>query len=306
MPRTPLASGFICENNNQEYDRAIFKAVDALEEIRNKGSEIFTKLNAIEREGDYAFLVQMFYLRKMIEIIDSISVLTKAKVGSDSLLRTFFECVVYITHLYEKETYNRSLAYIYTLAVQKEFTNDRFNVTTASGKETLSALKKENKSTLLDEYVPYTEAANAGLQALRTKREFKDIEREYNRVKASLNQHPKQKGKRPEWYYLFDGSKCFKDLCFKLGFKGRYMIMYEMLSEATHAQDIIRYKVVGDEFHYDLFRNTQDYITTVNNVFLMSFEIFKSYSEELSQNEQDDYLKWAEWFGKIYKSVLLS
>jgi hypothetical protein len=251
------------------------------------------------QEVDYAFLVQSLYLRKLIELIDSIGILTKAKADSDSLLRTFFECVVYITHLYEKETYNRSLAFIYSQAVEIEYSNNKFNINTSSGKETLSALREEGKATLLNEYVPHIEAANLGLQFIRSKREFKEIEREYNKVKI-------KNGKRPEWYHLFDGSKCFKDLSCKLGFKGKYIFLFGMLSKAVHAQDIIRYKIIGDEFKYELLHNTNEYITTVNHVYLMSHKIFETYTRKLPPTEQENFSKWSIWFSLKYQKVLVT
>lgn len=306
MPITPIANGFFSDERDEEYENIIALAVDAIEEIRNKGSQIFNQIQKTENAVGYAFLVQSFYFRKLIEIIDTISILTKAKANCDSLLRTYFECIVYITHLYEKETDKRSLGFIYTLAVEKEFSNNKFNITTPSGKETLSALKKEGKSTLLDEYVPYTESVHIGLQSLRAIREFKEIEKEYNKTKLLVNKHPKQNGKRPEWYHLFDGSRCFKDLCFKLGFGGRYLIMFETLSQATHAHDIIQFNVVDGNAMYSLLRNTKDYVTTVNFIFLSSLKIFETYSKKLSLDEQNDYLSWAKWFGKEYQKVLVS
>jgi hypothetical protein len=179
-------------------------------------------------------------LRHLLDLVDSIAILV-AQGSADTakiLLRAAFECNMSLEYIFEKDTTQRSLAYMVTDLINQIKVLKKFNPDTIEGTTFNNVL---NQETTLD---MKSVAEKFDLQKLILEKEsiflkphFVPIYEEYQRLKGAT------KIKRPSWHQFFDGPTNIISLAKYLKKEAMYELLYRQWSGAVHGSDVYLGKI---------------------------------------------------------------
>ena len=210
---------------------------DIIIEVRNFGSHVLKQSSDASSGGHEVYPLFMLF-RNVLELIDAIALLMKESSIEPCkvLLRTFFENLLSIEYMTEKETEKRALCFLVWHIHKKIKKLRKLDQSLPEGKQYLS---KKNKDRLVNKAnLDWIE----GIPDIIKKYEknlksplYTEIEKEYQETQTKM--------KNPHWYSLFDGPRNLEMMADKLHLSGVYEEFYRHWSESIHGTDIFRGKV---------------------------------------------------------------
>jgi hypothetical protein len=205
-----------------------------IDEIVNFGSTILVNTSN-KNIDEYLKITVIAFLRNILEILDSISLLLKNSSVSpcDILLRTLLESYLYLKYILQSEPEKKALAYYYCESQNLIRSNEKVDPTSQSGKEFFKKLQNDE---LLKNIMPIQldyQNQISDMKNTLAKNEFKVIEIEYKHLK-------KIKKGNPKWYSLFSGPDRIETLADRVNLSGIYEIFYRVFSKSTHSSDLYR------------------------------------------------------------------
>lgn len=244
---------------------------DTLEEFVNFGSHILAWDDNPITKGEENIAPTMLF-RHFLDLIDSISVLARKSCGDTSklLIRGALEAMLGIEYLFEKNTFDRALAFLVIDTINQIKTLKKLNSKTKEGKELNKIIEDEsiimggfklNPELDLDDEIVRKES-------VLSQPKFQNAMNEYNQLKS-------KKEKNPKWYRLFDGPKNIEELAMRLKRRSIYELLYRKWSGPVHGSDIFLGRLVpNEEKGVDIVQLR--YVRDLQEV--IRFSMIKSYS----------------------------
>lgn len=261
-----------------------------IDELVNFGSLIvkwYIEEKAIKDED----LPALLFLRNFIEQIDAISILI-AKSGVEpckTLLRTGVENLLYLEYLTEKETYNRSMAFLVWNCVNNNKNLERLDSSSEKYKN-IEALYLKDK--LMKDAKPASFPLAAHLLSIG---EAMLVSPKYMPIKAEYDLTRKKLKNNMSWYSLFDGPRNIKELAEKLNHFVLYDSAFRNYSASTHGVDILQGKLKG-ETNEDLgllqIRSPQNAQNIVQFCFNFCFMVYSNFIEKILPEKNNEYKEW--------------
>lgn len=264
---------------------------DSIEEVVNFGSNILFWDDHPKSNGEENVPPTMLF-RHFLDVIDSISILVRQATGDPPkiLARAAMEVMLYLEYLFEKDTYNRSMAFLVADFIKLIKTVKSLNPTTAEGKAVYKVFREESllsklnniDTTELDDFVKSKES-------LLTMPQFAGAYNEYERLRLKGEKNIK-------WHRFYDGPSTIEGLAKHLKEWSLYQIMYRKWSGSVHGSDIYLGKVMSteDEGRVDIvqLRFIKDVQEVVGYVLIMSFKVFRLFIENRVPQKKDEYIAW--------------
>ena len=261
-----------------------------IDQLVNFGSNIIA-WDMEKKDGGDEDLPPILFLRNFIEEIDAISILVrKSSIDScNNLLRTALENFFSVCYIIEKDSEQRSMAFLVCNAL-----NHRKNLEKADGKS--EEFKRITKIYKKDKLVGKTNPiiipnANDHLknnQELLELPKYKPVKDEFDRTKQKLK-------RKPAWYSLFEGPTNLEILADKLGYPAIYEILYRGWSNSVHGADIIQGKISGtvdnraEIFQIRLPKSAQ---SVTQQCFNLSIMLYKEYLQKRIPDRVKDFGDW--------------
>ena len=258
------------------------------------------KWQADKMQSGDQHLVPILFFRNILELADAISILIKNSSVDPAkpLLRTLLENSFGLEYLLEKDKKNRALSYNVWIAHKDLKFYEKLNKSTQSGKQLSNEINK-------DKYVKELSSNNSILELGKRNSEellklplYEAIEQEYQRTNAIK--------KNPMWYSLFDGPRDIEQLAKRLNHHTSYEIVYRILSDSVHANDILKNKLAPnkngqtDIIQIRFPKDAQNITVHTLNFLLLTYINF--YQKELP-NKKADFSNWYNEFGKVYREL---
>ncbi len=278
---------FITRKLDPEPQVILTRFSDELSEFVNFGSIIINweAEKSIIKDED---LPAILFLRNFIEQVDAISVLmlTSSIEPCKILLRTVVENLLYIEYLLEKDTYNRSMAFLVWNTITNNKNIERLDENSEAYKKVQLVYSKDKFMKSHKPLVhPYASKLLAIGEQILSQPKYQAITFEYERTKTKLKKN------NLFWYSLFDGPKNIKELAEQLNHHNLYDGYFRNFSAATHGTDIIQGKLVGKN-NNDLGilqirspANAQSIAQSCSNFCSVVFSIFVKMRIPEKQNE---------------------
>lgn len=264
---------------------------DLLDETVNFGSHILTWDIHPKTSGEENVPPTMLF-RHYLDILDSISILVRQGTGDTPkiLLRAAFEVMLYIEYLFEKDTYDRSMAFIIADTLNQMRVAKKLDPKTEGGKDLYKTFKEENLLTNLN--ITDTSELDdflASKERLLNMPQFTKAYKEFQRIK-------KQREGTPKWYRYFNGPKNIEGLAKYLNQKTMYEILYRKWSGAVHGSDIYLGKISSteEEGRVDIvqIRFIKDLQEVASYSLTLSLKVFRLFILNRIPNKQNELTKW--------------
>jgi len=185
-------------------------------------------------------LMVMVLLRHVCEQIDAVAVLAASGCAEPCKghLRSTFEAMLGIEHILEKDSEKRGMAYQLAHAHREVALCNELDPNEQVGKQLRAELANDPLWVGMQLPPPQPKLL-AKWGGMFVKPEWVPIEEEWQKLK-------KAKGRKPEWYALFDGQDNIQNLATHFTHVGMYKFLYRHWSNATHAGDCLS-KVYGQK-----------------------------------------------------------
>ncbi|MGO9061185.1 MAG: DUF5677 domain-containing protein [Candidatus Binataceae bacterium] len=202
----------------------------------NHGLGLFARCS-IRPEGHDENLAILLVYRHILEMLDSVNIqITECAPAPATLqLRAIFEALLTLEYLTEDKsrTKARANAYLYEVEIQRKHFYHSHDPSTPEGKHLLDLMSDDP---YLKEWKPEDVAALVPrlkqIDAVLALPSFKEIAQEYARTK-------KVRGRKPEWYGLYNGPRDLEKLAKHLKRGSAYALLYKEWSERIHGGDAI-------------------------------------------------------------------
>ena len=215
---------------------------EILQECVNYGTWVLKWIIEKEEKGDES-LPPILFLRNLLEIIDSVSILMSHSSIEPGkiLLRSALETYFYLEYLFECDTNNRSIAYLVWNTHNINITLTRFDSQSEVGKNIAAKLKNDKFISSVEAFIPKEiienqKKNNASLLNLPL----------YKKVNSKYLLLRKNRGKNINWYSILDGPSNLADLAKKSSLYSFYEVIYRLWSNSVHGTDIIQGKIVPE------------------------------------------------------------
>ena len=263
---------------------------DLLDECVNFGSHILGWNVNPKTKGEENVPPTMLF-RHYLDILDSISILARKGTGDTPkiLVRAALELMLYLEYLFEKDTYDRSMAFIVADTLNLIKVVKKLDPKTQEGEALYKTFEKESflknlnisDTSELDNFIDSKER-------LLKMPQFSKAFRESQRLKARHERFPK-------WYSYFNGPKNIEELAKHLNQKTFYEILYRKWSGAVHGSDIYLGKLsLTQEGNVEIFqiRFIKDLQEVVAYSLLLSIKTFRLFILNRAPEKQNDFRNW--------------
>lgn len=298
MPRkTPPVEHFIPRQTNSEIQPLLDLFSELLEELVNFGSHIFSWDAKPATKGEENLPPTMLF-RHYLDLLDSLSILAKQACGDPMkiLVRGLFETKLFIDYLFEKDSYQRALAYVY-LDVQSQIkTLTLLNPLSPRGKELRKTLHREGLSSNLKIKKSFSfvdEIAN--LETVISESKYQNIHVEYQELKQSKS--------KITWYSLFGGPKTVELLAAYLGVKSQYDLLYRTWSETVHALGVHQGKISSmpdGTVGITQLRDPRHVQMLTHYCMTFTFGVFKTYIYARIPDKAEMFHQWYGGLREVY------
>ena len=251
-----------------------------------------------KREGD-EHLPPVLFLRNIIELLDSISILIKNSSidPCKPLLRSLLENTFGLLYMLEKDTDQRSLSYFVWHTHKNLKFYEKLNSSTQSGKQFKKELEKDKLLPSHDDFFdkPVLSVAKKNAEDLLQLPKYRPIEIEYQNKSATK--------KNPSWYSLFNGPDNIELLAKYLNLHASYEILYRGFSGNVHATNIFQKKIVPNadgSIAIVQIRYPGDAQSVTQNTLNIALIAYKSYLDSRLPERIQDYQNWYMEFRKPY------
>ncbi|MFD1314242.1 DUF5677 domain-containing protein [Namhaeicola litoreus] len=291
----------------RKTDQILQLALDAysssIDEVVNFGTHIILWDYKKKRDGKDNHIPTLF-LRNIIEIGDSISILIKSssidpsKILIRSLLENFFQ----LLYMLEKDEKERAQCFMIYKAVNDLKYYKKFISSDPSSKGLFSKLEKDQSdfdiTNLLDrdDFIKAIESKSSILK----KPEFKDVYEEYLRTKKIGN------GRNPNWYSLYDGPKNIEQLSTHLRRVYYYEFFYRSFSQNVHISDLFKgLALVGiDKAQMIQIRDFEDCHTVFIATNKILLALFIEYVQKRIPERNQEFRFWFNSFYPEYDKLV--
>jgi len=230
--------------------------------------------------------------RHLFELIDAISILVKLSCIDPCkiLLRASFESLLTIEYIFEENTEQRAMDFMFWYKHQELKIYKRWDPGDHLYIQFRELLK--NDKVLCNwkppEFPQIKEEMNKREKTLQ-RPEFSESRKEYQRLK-------KQKKGGPNWWFsLHGGPESIKRLANQLNRPAQYLMLYRQWSSAIHGTDIIRNKIGVDEFGRTFISqirrpNDSQFVTLLAINFAAT--AIRKFVEHFIPHKRDELEKW--------------
>lgn len=249
-----------------------------LEEAVNFGSNVMDWDKYPKIDGDHNVPPTML-LRHFLDLIDSISILTYKGSGDTMKLqaRAALEIVLYMEYLFEKDTINRSMAFLVEDSIRLIKATKKLIPNNEAGKAQHKKFEAEGVLAGIRSMKDFSEAENfiQSKERLLAMPQYKKAHDEYKRLI--------RKGERnPKWYRYFNGPKNIEELAAYLKQGTLYDLIYRQWSGSVHGSDIYLGRLSSNSegiIHITQIRFIKDVQEVVTWALMLSIKMFKAYIE---------------------------
>lgn len=274
----------IIENSLKENLENCF---NNLQQIVNFGAHLF-KWHIEKVEGTDEKLATILFIRNIIEIVDSISILIKNSSIDQCkiLLRTLIESYFSFEYLLTNETDKRSMAFLaWRLNKDVEYYR-KFESNSKDNIELKEEIKKNNefweKFINLDK-PEMTKRISEIENTLNNNLLYFEANKEYHRTKHK------------EWYNMYNGPKNFFELSKDLNQNSIYKIFYTYLSDSAHGSDILRGIIEIDyngTTRVNQIRLGKNYQEMTLNTIIISLLAFDCFIKTVLPEKEELFREW--------------
>ena len=226
--------------DNPELEKLLVKFSETIGEIVDLGAQILY-WDANRKVGDDTDIPILLTLRNFLELLDTISILIKSSSIDPCkiILRSLLETSMGIEYLLEKDTENRSMAFLVWHAKNELKFYRKLKPGLQQHKEFQNSISKDK---IIGNYklpnIPILDHAINNLENLLENASYKKAVDEYDNLRSKNE-------KNPPWYRLFGGPKNIQGLAEYLRLTAFYDVFFRYYSGTVHGTDIIKGKVSG-------------------------------------------------------------
>lgn len=263
---------------------------DTLEEVVNFGSHLLIWDDNPKTQGEENVAPTMLY-RHFLDLIDSLSILIRHSCGDTSklLIRGALEVVFAIEYLFEKDTHDRSMAFLVVDILSQIKTIKKYNSRTKEGEQLYKIFEEEKLITdikLEEEF--NLEQSIADKESVLRLPQFQKAYKEYERLK--------RKGERDiKWYRFFNGPRNIQELAKYLKKGTFYELLYRKWSGATHGSDIYLGKLTPNdtgEVSIVQLRFVRDVQEIAKYSMILSLMVMRLFIANRIPNRRKDLMDW--------------
>lgn len=288
MYKTPPVENFINRNNdNHQLNNYLKELSQLIEEYINFGSNLF-KWSLDKYPITEENLPIILLVRHIIEILDGLSILVEKSSIEPSkiLLRGSLESYFLLEFIFENNTSNRCLAFLYFYALNNKRKYERFDISTNEGRAFETALRNDKllkgSVSLLNN--PFR-AEIENLNSLLNLSKFHSVVEE---IKSYRRHH---KNKPPKsWYELFGGSNNMQEISKIIRQDGLYKLFYKDWSDKVHGTDILKGNFSSDGIHQIRFPSDAESVTFMCCTIL--HKTYNSFVENYIPEKRPDLKTW--------------
>ncbi|WP_155990256.1 DUF5677 domain-containing protein [Terrimonas ferruginea] len=263
---------------------------DLLNEFVNFGSHVIDWDKSPVTNGPENIAPTMLF-RHFLDLIDSISILSRNSCGDTSklLVRGALETFFGIQYLFDGNTHDKAMAFLYVETLNEIKTLKKMNSATPEGQ----AFKK----ILDDEKMLSGYSINPAIilhKAIQDKEkvlllpEFSNAHNEFLQLKSN-------KVKNPIWYRFFNGPQNIRELAIHLRQQTMYELLYRKWSGAVHGSDIFLGKVTSDQaggVEIVQLRYIKDVQEIVKYSLSLCIKVFQVYIDNRIPTRKSDFVNW--------------
>lgn len=276
---------------------------DIIDEIVNYGTHIL--LWDIEKNGNTKDNnIPSLFLRNMIELSDSISVLNKNSLIDPAKiqLRTLIENHFGLLYMIEKNEKQRALSFMVWRAKKDLKYYKQLISSNPSSKSLISKIKKTDINFDVSKYFDKSETKQVieSKVELLKREPFKEVHQEYLRTIRKI------KNNNPNWYSLFNGPKNFLELSNYLNKAVIYEFQYRKFSENVHVTGVLKGFAHSGYNEAQLiqtrdFEHCKDvFISTISNL----LECYNQYLLKRLPDKRNEFIVWYKVFKIDYDKVV--
>jgi hypothetical protein len=274
-----------------------------IDEVVNFGTHIILWDIEYKREGKDNNIPTLF-LRNIIELADSISVLTKnslidpAKIQIRALLENHFG----LLYMLQKDERQRALSFMVWRAKKDLKYYKQFVSVNPSSKEFKAKILKDKMNIDITKFFDRPDVIN-GIEAkvtLLKKPEFKEVHLEYMRTSEKLNTN------NPNWYSLYDGPNNFQEMSNRLKKTIAYEFQYRKYSENVHVTGIQKgfAKTGKDEAQIIQIRDFEHCKDVFTSTVSYLLECYTEYLTKRIPEKRNELTEWYKDFKEPYNRIV--
>lgn len=293
MPTKPISIILPETIEPKEYRELLTLISSTLTEIVSYGTQVvhWAAYNPRFKKPDLDVPLLMLS-RHTLELADAMTVLVNNSMINPSkvILRTIFECLLYIKYITAEKSEDRCRAYLVCYIKNKK--NEYLKFVKGSAIHMQFKKKIEDDSLIKDGYDPFSLPMEHLLKLKLDNLDewikhpiFKDAITEYNRMKKQNDR------RKPPWYLLYDGARNIEELANKLNLSYLYEILYRHWSEYTHASDVITGNLADNKSFYSI-RNGFDATTVGSFSISLLIDCYKMLVEFIVPEMMPNFRTW--------------
>ena len=272
-----------------------------IERAVNFGSNVI-KWDLEATRGKDEKIPPILILRHFVELLDSISILIKSSSIDPNkvILRAMLEVYFGMDYLFEKDTDERSMAFLVCHLHKKLKVYKNLDPASTNNKQFLTEIQSDKSFDTLDlSRIPNIKDAILNTEAQLNLPIYQKAEAEYQRLISS-------KIKNPYWYQFFNGPINLRELAKHLKLSALYEILYRHWSGSTHSTDVIEGKILPSTVGgFDLIqiRYARDAQTITTYALTWSFKVFELFIKNRLPDRHHDYVSWYATMREFYLVV---
>jgi hypothetical protein len=275
----------------ENVEQQLAKFAIILEEVVNFGSNVVDWDKFPKIDGDHNITPTMLF-RHFLDLIDAISVLVYKGSGDSMKLqaRAALEVMFYIEYLFEKDTIDRSMAFLVEDAVRLIRATKKLIPNNEAGKAQHKKFEDESVLKSFRELKDFTELEKfvESKEKLLSMPQYKKAYEELKRLESIGEKNPK-------WYRYFNGPKNIEQLAKYLKQSTMYDIIYRNWSGSVHGTDIYLGKLSTDgkgKTYITQIRFAKDVQDIVLWSMLSSINVFRTYTVNRIPEKINHLVKW--------------
>jgi len=227
------------EYEDKEYTEYLKQSAEVIENIVNFGSHIFKWAKESDHISGDEKIVALVLLRKILELIDSISILIgKSSVDSSKIiLRSLLEVLFETEYLLKEDSEKRAKCLMVWYMNKLIKSRTKYDPTTTEGQIFYEELKQDqmlkdiNVSGLTEFGKALSEKLEEEISDLKNILEdYGPYQKEYERLA--------EKSKTAPWYKMFQGPNNAYELAKEVDLGGYYETLFRTFSDTTHSNDL--------------------------------------------------------------------
>ena len=274
-----------------------------IDEVVNFGTHIILWDIEHKREGKDNNIPTLF-LRNILELADSISVLTKnslidpAKIQIRALLENHFG----LLYILQKDERQRALSFMVWRAKKDLKYYKQFVSANPSSKEFKAKILKDEMNIDITKFFDSPDIIKAieAKVTLLNKPEFKEVHKEYMRTSKKLNT------KNPSWYSLYDGPNNFQEMSNRLKKTIAYEFQYRKYSENVHVTGVQKgfAKAGKDEAQIIQIRDFEHCKDVFTSTVSYLLECYTEYLTKRIPEKRNELTEWYKDFKEPYNRII--